>query len=32
LIVHQRPLKCYVIYNNTNLTVYDGLLNDNEII
>jgi hypothetical protein len=31
-LVDQRPLKCYVIYNGFNLTVFDGLSNDNKII
>jgi hypothetical protein len=32
LIVHQRPSNFHVIYNGSNLTVFDGLSNDNEII
>jgi hypothetical protein len=32
LIVHQRPPNFHVIYNGFNLTVFDGLSNDNEII
>jgi hypothetical protein len=28
LIVHQRPSKCYIIYNGYNLTVLDGLSNE----
>jgi hypothetical protein len=32
LIVHQRPSKLYIIYNGSNLTIFDGLPNDNEII
>jgi hypothetical protein len=32
LIVHQRPSNFHVIYNGYNLTVLDGLSNDNEII
>jgi hypothetical protein len=28
LIVHQRPSNFYVIYNGSNLTVFDGLSND----
>jgi hypothetical protein len=31
LIVHQRPSNFHVIYNSSNLTVFDGLSNDNEI-
>jgi hypothetical protein len=31
LIVHQRPSIFYVIYNDSNLTVFDGLSNDNEV-
>jgi hypothetical protein len=32
LILHQGPSKFYIIYNSYNLTVFDGLSNDNEII
>jgi hypothetical protein len=32
LIVHQRPSNFYIICNSSNLTVFDGLSNDNEII
>jgi hypothetical protein len=31
LILHQGPSKFYIIYNGYNLTVFDGLSNDNEI-
>jgi hypothetical protein len=31
LIVHQRPSNFHAIYNGSNLTVFDGLSNDNEI-
>jgi hypothetical protein len=31
LIVHQRPSNFHVIYNDYNLTVFDRLLNDNDI-
>jgi hypothetical protein len=31
LIVHQKPSNFHVIYNGFNLTVLDGLSNDNEI-
>jgi hypothetical protein len=31
LIVHQRLSNLYAIYNYSNLTVFDGLSNDNEI-
>jgi hypothetical protein len=31
LIVHQRPSIFYLICNGSNLTVFDGLSNDNEI-
>jgi hypothetical protein len=30
LIVHQRLSNFHVIYNDSNLTVFDGLSNDNE--
>jgi hypothetical protein len=32
LLVHQILSKCYVLYNGSKLTVFDGLSNDNEII
>jgi hypothetical protein len=32
LILHQGPSKFYIIYNGYNLTVFDGLLNNNEIV
>jgi hypothetical protein len=32
LIVHQRPSIFYAIYNGSNLTIFDGLSNDNEIL
>jgi hypothetical protein len=32
LIVHQRPSNFHIIYNGSNLTVFDGLSNDNEIV
>jgi hypothetical protein len=32
LIVYQKSLNFYIIYNGFNLTVFDGLLNDNEIV
>jgi hypothetical protein len=32
LIVHQRPSNFHAIYNGFNLTVFDGLSNDNEIV
>jgi hypothetical protein len=32
LIVHQILLNFHVIYNGYNLTVFDGLSNDNEIV
>jgi hypothetical protein len=31
LIVHQRPSNFHIICNGSNLTVFDGLSNDNEI-
>jgi hypothetical protein len=31
LLVHERSSKYYVIYNDFNLTVFDGPSNDNEI-
>jgi hypothetical protein len=31
LMVHQRPLNFHTICNDFNLTVFDGLSNDNEI-
>jgi hypothetical protein len=31
LIVHQRPSNFYSIYNDSDLTIFDGLSNDNEI-
>jgi hypothetical protein len=31
LILDQGPSKFYIICNGYNLTVFDGLLNDNEI-
>jgi hypothetical protein len=31
LILHQGPSKFYLIYNDYNLIVFDGLLNNNEI-
>jgi hypothetical protein len=31
LIHHQRLSKFYIIYNGSNLTVFDGVSNDNEI-
>jgi hypothetical protein len=31
LIVYQRPLNFHKIYKGSNLTVFDELLNDNEI-
>jgi hypothetical protein len=30
-MVHQRASNFHAIYNGSNLTVFDGLLNDNEI-
>jgi hypothetical protein len=32
LIVHQRPSNFHIICNGSNLTVFDGLSNDNEIV
>jgi hypothetical protein len=32
LLVHQRSSKYYALYNDSNLTVFDGLSNDNEIV
>jgi hypothetical protein len=32
LIVHQRPSIFHAIYNSSNLTVFDGLSNNNEIV
>jgi hypothetical protein len=32
LILHQGPLKFYTICNGYNLTVFDGLSNDNKIV
>jgi hypothetical protein len=32
MIVFQRSLKFYIIYDGSNLTVLDGLSNDNEIV
>jgi hypothetical protein len=32
LLVHQRLSKHYALYNGFNLTVFDELSNDNEII
>jgi hypothetical protein len=29
LIVHQRPSNFYIIYNGSNLTIFDGQSNDN---
>jgi hypothetical protein len=31
MLVHQRPSKYYALCNGSNLTVFDGLSNDNEI-
>jgi hypothetical protein len=31
LAIHERSLKCNVICNVSNLTVFDGLSNDNEM-
>jgi hypothetical protein len=31
MIVYQRPSNFYIIYNGSNLTVFDELSNDNEI-
>jgi hypothetical protein len=31
LIIHQRSSNFHIIYNGFNLTVFDGLSNDNEI-
>jgi hypothetical protein len=30
-MVHQKSLNFHIIYNGSNLTVFDGLTNDNEI-
>jgi hypothetical protein len=31
LLLHQGPIEIYIIYNGYNLTVFDGLSNNNEI-
>jgi hypothetical protein len=32
LLLHQGPAKFYIIYNGYNLTVFDDLSNNNEIV
>jgi hypothetical protein len=32
LVVHQRPSNFHIIYNDSNLMIFDGLSNDNENI
>jgi hypothetical protein len=32
LIIYQRPSNFHAICNSSNLTVFDGLSNDNEIV